>query len=104
MEKGARFTESRKGGCRELQPGRPEFNAQEGTGQFIKSVLQPPEEDRLRTSRQHGFVKYKLCQIDLISFFDRITSWEDAGTAVDITSLDSSKAFDSPACSSHKGL
>uniref|UniRef100_A0A803TVT0 Reverse transcriptase domain-containing protein n=1 Tax=Anolis carolinensis TaxID=28377 RepID=A0A803TVT0_ANOCA len=43
---------------------------------------------------QHGFTKKKSCQTNLISFFDRVTSWVDTGNAVDVAYLDFSKAFD----------
>uniref|UniRef100_A0A803T1G7 Reverse transcriptase domain-containing protein n=1 Tax=Anolis carolinensis TaxID=28377 RepID=A0A803T1G7_ANOCA len=42
---------------------------------------------------QHGFTKNKSCQTNLISFFDRVTSWVDTGNAVDVAYLDFSKAF-----------
>uniref|UniRef100_A0A803TCZ3 Reverse transcriptase domain-containing protein n=1 Tax=Anolis carolinensis TaxID=28377 RepID=A0A803TCZ3_ANOCA len=38
--------------------------------------------------------KNKSCQTNLISFFDRVTSWVDTGNAVDVAYLDFSKAFD----------
>uniref|UniRef100_K7F0M3 Reverse transcriptase domain-containing protein n=1 Tax=Pelodiscus sinensis TaxID=13735 RepID=K7F0M3_PELSI len=43
---------------------------------------------------QHGFVKNKSCQINLIAFSYRITSLVDKGEAVDVVFLDFSKAFD----------
>ena len=43
---------------------------------------------------QHGFLRNKSCQTNLISFFERVTSLVDAGNAVDIVYLDFSKAFD----------
>uniref|UniRef100_K7EWB1 Reverse transcriptase domain-containing protein n=1 Tax=Pelodiscus sinensis TaxID=13735 RepID=K7EWB1_PELSI len=43
---------------------------------------------------QHGFVKNKSCQTNLIAFFDRITSLVNKGEAVDVVYLDFSKAFD----------
>ena len=43
---------------------------------------------------QHGCVKNKSCQMNLISFFDRGTSLVDCGDAVDVVYLDFSKAFD----------
>ncbi|CAM5081660.1 unnamed protein product [Natator depressus] len=43
---------------------------------------------------QHGFVKNKSCQSNLIAFFDRVTSLVDRGEAVDMVYLDFSKAFD----------
>ena len=43
---------------------------------------------------QHGFLRDKSCQTNLISFCDRVTSLVDAGNAMDIVYLDFSKAFD----------
>ena len=43
---------------------------------------------------QHGFLRDKSCQTNLISFFNKVTSLVDAGNAVGIVYLDFSKAFD----------
>ena len=43
---------------------------------------------------QHGFLRNKSCQTNLISFFERVTSLVDAGNVVDIVYLDFSTAFD----------
>ena len=53
------------------------------------------EENRVIRSHQHGLTKGKLCLAGLVAFFDVITDWVDAGTAVDVVYLDFSKAFDS---------
>ena len=45
-------------------------------------------------SRKHGFMKGRLCLTNLISFYDCVTRLVDEGTAVDVVSLDFSKAFD----------
>lgn len=39
-------------------------------------------------SNQHGFVKSKLCQANLISFYDRVTGLVDKKDAIDVISLD----------------
>ena len=46
------------------------------------------------TKSQHGFLKNKSCQTNLISFFEKVTTLLDQGNAVDIVYLDFSKAFD----------
>ncbi|CAM5168924.1 unnamed protein product [Eretmochelys imbricata] len=43
---------------------------------------------------QHGFIKGRLCQTNLISFFEKVTDFLDKGNAVDLIYLDFSKAFD----------
>uniref|UniRef100_A0A452HPE5 Reverse transcriptase domain-containing protein n=1 Tax=Gopherus agassizii TaxID=38772 RepID=A0A452HPE5_9SAUR len=43
---------------------------------------------------QHGFIKGRSCQTNLISFFERVTDYLDKGNAVDLIYLDFSKAFD----------
>ena len=45
-------------------------------------------------SRKHGFMKGRLCLTNLISFYDCVTRLVDEGMAVDVVSLDFSKAFD----------
>ncbi|CAM4615326.1 unnamed protein product, partial [Caretta caretta] len=43
---------------------------------------------------QHGCIKDKSCQHNLISFFEKITDFVDKGNAVDLIYLDFSKASD----------
>uniref|UniRef100_A0A670JXF3 Reverse transcriptase domain-containing protein n=1 Tax=Podarcis muralis TaxID=64176 RepID=A0A670JXF3_PODMU len=63
--------------------------------QIIKqTVCEHLERNAVITNSQHGFLKNKSCQTNLISFFDRITSLVDEGNAVDVAYLDFSKAFD----------
>uniref|UniRef100_A0A803T7N4 Reverse transcriptase domain-containing protein n=1 Tax=Anolis carolinensis TaxID=28377 RepID=A0A803T7N4_ANOCA len=62
---------------------------------IIKEVVcKNLETDAVIANSQHGFTKNKSCQTNLISFFDRVTSWVDTGNAVDVAYLDFSKAFD----------
>lgn len=42
---------------------------------------------------QHRFVKNKLCQPNLISFFDRLNGFVDKGEAADVIYLDFSRVF-----------
>ncbi|CAM4571088.1 unnamed protein product [Caretta caretta] len=43
---------------------------------------------------QHGFTKGRLCQTNLVSFFEKVTDVLDKGNTVDQIYLDFSKAFD----------
>uniref|UniRef100_A0A674ICA9 Reverse transcriptase domain-containing protein n=4 Tax=Terrapene triunguis TaxID=2587831 RepID=A0A674ICA9_9SAUR len=63
--------------------------------QVIKEIIcKHLEGGKVIGNSQHGFVKNKSCQTNLIAFFDRITSLVDKGEAVDVVYLDFSKAFD----------
>uniref|UniRef100_A0A8C3I187 Reverse transcriptase domain-containing protein n=1 Tax=Chrysemys picta bellii TaxID=8478 RepID=A0A8C3I187_CHRPI len=63
--------------------------------QVIKKIIcKHLEGGKVIGNSQHGFVKNKSCQTNLIAFFDRITSLVDKGEAVDVVYLDFSKAFD----------
>ncbi|CAM4536017.1 unnamed protein product [Caretta caretta] len=65
--------------------------------QIIKqSVCKCLEDNNMISNHQHGFVKNKSCQTNLIPFFDRVTSLVDGGgeEAIDVIYLDFSKAFD----------
>uniref|UniRef100_A0A670K9H8 Reverse transcriptase domain-containing protein n=1 Tax=Podarcis muralis TaxID=64176 RepID=A0A670K9H8_PODMU len=63
--------------------------------QIIKqTVCEHLERNAVITNSQHGFLKNKSCQTNLLSFFDRITTLVDEGNAVDVAYLDFSKAFD----------
>uniref|UniRef100_A0A803SSX5 Reverse transcriptase domain-containing protein n=1 Tax=Anolis carolinensis TaxID=28377 RepID=A0A803SSX5_ANOCA len=52
------------------------------------------ETNAVIANSQHGFTKNKSYQSNLISFFNRVTSWVDTGNTVDVAYLDFSKAFD----------
>ena len=43
--------------------------------------------------RQYGFMKGMSCLTSLISFYDQVTCLVDEGKAMDVISLDFSKAF-----------
>ena len=43
---------------------------------------------------QHGFIRGRSCQTNLVAFYDQVTKSLDAGVAVDIVFLDFQKAFD----------
>ena len=44
--------------------------------------------------RQHGFIRGRSCQTNLVAFYDQVTKSLDASVAVDIVFLDFRKAFD----------
>ena len=46
------------------------------------------------SSRQHGFMKDRSCQTNLISFYEEVSKTLDRGMAVDVIYLDFAKAFD----------
>ncbi|CAM5146515.1 unnamed protein product [Natator depressus] len=62
--------------------------------QIIKQSICKHLEDNVISNSQHGFVKNKLCHINLLAFFDRVTSPVDRGEAVDAVYLYFSKTFD----------
>ena len=43
---------------------------------------------------QHGFIRGRSCQTNLVAFYDQVTKSLDAGVTVDIVFLDFWKAFD----------
>uniref|UniRef100_A0A674JDS3 Macro domain-containing protein n=1 Tax=Terrapene triunguis TaxID=2587831 RepID=A0A674JDS3_9SAUR len=59
-----------------------------------QSVYKHLEDNKVISNSQYGFVNNKSCQINLIAFFDRVTSPVDRGEAVDEVYLDFSKTFD----------
>ena len=61
---------------------------------IIQAVCKHLEENVVLNRSQHGFLRDKFCQTNLISFFNRVTSLVDAGNAMDTVYLDFSKAFD----------
>ena len=52
------------------------------------------ENNAVITRSQHGFVKNKSCQTNLMLFFNQVTSLIDRGNTVDIIYLYFTKAFD----------
>ena len=49
---------------------------------------------KLINPSQHGFLKARSCQTNLLCFFEEITKWVDDGSPVDVIYLDFQKAFD----------
>lgn len=62
--------------------------------QIIKqSIYKHLQDDKVIKISQHRFVKNKLCQPHLISFFDRLNGFVDKGEAADVIYLDFSRVF-----------
>jgi len=63
--------------------------------QITLNVITPYNQDsQVIRSSQHVFMKGRSCLTNLISFSDKITHLVGEGKAVDVVSLDFSKAFD----------
>jgi len=52
------------------------------------------DQNKLIKPSQHGFVKHRSCQTNLLEFMEIVTEAVDQGDAVDLVYLDFSKAFD----------
>ncbi|KAK4811130.1 hypothetical protein QYF61_019761 [Mycteria americana] len=70
----------------------------EGPGKIMEKIILGAIERHLKDNAiirhsQHGFTKGKSCLTNLISFYDKVTCLADEGKAVDVVSLDFSKAF-----------
>jgi len=61
---------------------------------ILEVIIKQVEEKKVTRSSQHGFTKEKSCLTNLIAFYEGMTGWVDEGRAVDVVSLDFSKAFD----------
>ena len=53
-----------------------------------------PASEMMLKGNQHGFIRGRSCQTNLIAFYDPVTKALDAGVAVDVVFLDFIKAFD----------
>jgi len=61
---------------------------------ILEVIIKQAEEKKVIRSSQHGFTKGKSRLTNLIASCDGMTGWADEGRAVDVVSLDFSKAFD----------
>ena len=61
---------------------------------ILETISRHIKDKKIITSSQHGFTKGKSCLINLINFYDEMTSLVDEGRAVDIVYLEFNKAFD----------
>ena len=49
---------------------------------------------KLINKSQHGFLKARSCQTNLLCCLEEMTKWVDDGSPVDVVNLDFQKAFD----------
>jgi hypothetical protein len=66
---------------------------------LLEAIIRKKVTDHLMTNNllkksQHGFMKSRSCQTNLLEFMDRICQIIDSGKPVDVVYLDFSKAFD----------
>lgn len=60
----------------------------------LRTIHKHLDNNQVIKNSQHEFVKNKLCQTNLISFFDRVTGLVDSRELEDVMYLDLSEAFD----------
>ncbi|KAK4825758.1 hypothetical protein QYF61_002241 [Mycteria americana] len=61
---------------------------------ILSAITRHAEDNQGIKPSQHGFGKGRSCLTNLTSFYDKATRLVDEGKAVDVVSLDFSKAFD----------
>ncbi|KAK4815918.1 hypothetical protein QYF61_010175 [Mycteria americana] len=61
---------------------------------ILSAITWHVQDNQVIRPSQHGFMKYRSCLTNLISFYDKVTHLVDEGKAVDVVYLDFSKAFD----------
>ena len=61
---------------------------------ILAHVHEGPAGEVMLRGNQHGFIRGRSCQSNLVAFYDQVTKSLEAGVAVDIVFLDFRKAFD----------